>query len=256
MDATASLKEQPDIKALIYVLESNGLKKEQKEVENLVDYLEGMENQFIQMMGELKEVRSELAKIQDKGIRAAVTHVVSSAESKVQEIRGQVSLIRQNLSRSARNAVAAFKEKGTDALRKAVSSMKIPNVLSLMKNMLHRGAEYMNGRAEKTEMIGVELHKAAGHRRNVGRILIGRQTKEPMERMADKGVLATVKKAFLACGKMYLSMEKNTENALKRMEQFCKGEEKRTSVKLVLKQIKSGRSTEREIKSIAPKKER
>ena len=47
MSETVNLKEQPDIKELIYVLESNGLKRGQQEVESLVDILENSENSLL-----------------------------------------------------------------------------------------------------------------------------------------------------------------------------------------------------------------
>ena len=65
MSETVNLKEQPDIKELIYVLESNGLKRGQQEVESLVDILENIGEQFTQMLGELLAVRGELANMQN-----------------------------------------------------------------------------------------------------------------------------------------------------------------------------------------------
>ena len=134
MSETVNLKEQPDIKELIYVLESNGLKRGQQEVESLVDILENIGEQFTQMLGELQAVRGELANMQNKGIRATVSRTLENAEGKTQEILGKIFEIRKNLVCSAKNAVAVFKEKGVDALRKAVSAMKIPQVLSAIKS--------------------------------------------------------------------------------------------------------------------------
>lgn len=57
---------------MINALESSRLKEEQQEVETLVDYLEGMENQFSRMLSELREMQGTLSKIQDKGIQATV----------------------------------------------------------------------------------------------------------------------------------------------------------------------------------------
>lgn len=53
MDAAVNLRQQPDMKELFEILQGSGMKKEQKEVETLVDYLESMGNQFSQMIGEL-----------------------------------------------------------------------------------------------------------------------------------------------------------------------------------------------------------
>lgn len=247
MDAAVNLRQQPDMKELFEILQGNGLKKEQQEVETLVDYLESMGNQFSQMIGELQEMREELEKMQDRGIRATVSRVLEGAENKTQEIWGKVSMIGKNLIQSAKNALAAFREKGVNALRRAVSAMKIPQVLSAVKNMMHRGAEKMNGKAEKTQMLAQELHKAREHRRNVVRILTGKRAKEPTEQAADKGILAKVQGVFLACGKMYAGMEQKADKALHRLEQFCRGAEKRPSVKADLKQLKNHRPEQRSV---------
>lgn len=220
MEAAVALREQPEIRELFEVLEGNGLKKERQEVESLVDYLEGMESQFGEVIKELKEV---------------------------QEIGGQIALVKTNLVRSAKNAVQEFKEKGVGALRKAVSAMKIPTVLSALKESLHSGMESMERNAAKIGIVGGELNKAAQHTKNAGRALIGRRTKEPTEPKGDKGVLAKIQKAFLSFGRSFAAMEKAAGNAQKRMEQFCRGEDKKPSVKAELRQIKRGRNESQKI---------
>ena len=216
-------------------------------METLVNYLEGMESQFGQVIEELKEVRGQLEKIQDKGIKATAARLLDSAEGKVQEIGGQVALVKTNLVRSAKNAVHDFKEKGVDALRKAVSAMKIPAALSVLKEGLHSGMESMERNAAKIGIVGGELNKAAQHTKNAGRALIGRRTREPAEQKGDKGVLAKIQRAFLSFGRSFSAMEKAAADAQKRMEQFCRGGEKKPSVKAELKQIKSGRNESQKI---------
>lgn len=125
MEAAVALREQPEIRELFEVLEGNGLKKERQEVETLVNYLEGMESQFGQVMKELKEVRGQLEQIQDRGIKATAARIQDSAEGKVREIGGQIALVKTNLVQSAKNAVHDYKEKGMDTLRRAVSAMKM-----------------------------------------------------------------------------------------------------------------------------------
>ena len=67
-----ALMEQPEIVELFRVLEGNGLTKEQKEVESLVKYLDGMEVQFGQVLEELRDVKEQLSQIQDGGVKASV----------------------------------------------------------------------------------------------------------------------------------------------------------------------------------------
>lgn len=247
MEAAVALREQPEIRGLFEVLEGNGLKKERQEVETLVNYLEGMESQFGEVIKELKEVRGQLEQIQDRGIKATAARLLDSAEGKVQEIGGQVAIVKTNLVRSAKNAVHDFKEKGVDALRKAVSAMKIPTALSLLREGLHSGMESMEKNAAKIGIVGGELSRAAQHTKNAGWALVGRRTREPVEPKGDKGVLAKIQKAFLSFGRSFAAMEKAAGNAQKRMEQFCRGEDKKPSVKAELRQIKRGRNESQKI---------
>ena len=97
MEVAIALREQPEIRELFEVLEGNGLKKERQEVESLVDYLEGMESQFGEVIKELKEVRGQLEQIQDRGIKATAARLLDSAEGKVQEIGGQIEIGRAHV---------------------------------------------------------------------------------------------------------------------------------------------------------------
>ena len=120
--------------------------------------------------------------------------------------------------------------------------MKIPAALSALKESLHSGMESMERNAAKIGIVGGELNRAAQHTKNVGRALVGRRIKELAEPKGDKGLLAKIQKAFLSFGRSFAAMEKAAENAQKRMEQFCRGEGKKPSVKAELRQIKSGRN--------------
>lgn len=242
METATALREHPEIRELFQVLEENGLTKERQEVGVLIDCLEGMESQFGQVLNELKEVRGQLEEMQDRGIRAAAVHVLEDAESKVQEIGGQLALVKQNLVRSAKNAVEIFKEKGVDALRNAVSAMKIPKALSFLKKCFHRGAESMSKNAEKTGAVRGELQEAAEHMKNAGRVLIGKEAEEPTKQNPDKGILAKAERGFLSCGRLFFRMEETVEQAQKRIELFGRGEAGKTSVKAELKKIQSEKS--------------
>ena len=206
------LMEQPEIVELFRVLEGNGLTKEQKEVESLVKYLDGMEVQFGQVLEELRDVKEQLSRIQDGGVKASVLRIAEQAQGKVQEVGGQLNTVRKNLIQSAGNALQTYKEKGKDALRKAVSSMKIPSALARIQEGLHGAMESMNRQADKMEVLNGELHAAGGHIKNVGRIFRGKEQKkvEPQ----------------------------TTENLRRRLEQFVQKEEKKPSVKVELKKLK------------------
>ena len=221
------LMEQPEIVELFRVLEGNGLTKEQKEVESLVKYLDGMEVQFGQVLEELRDVKEQLSQIQDGGVKASVLRIAEQAQGKVQEVGGQLNTVRKNLIQSAGNALQTYKEKGKDALRKAVSSMKIPSALARIQEGIHGAVENMNRQADRMKVLNGELHAAGGHLKNAGRIFLGKEQKKVEPQATDKGITAKIRKSFLTISGRLSSMEKTTENLRRRLEQFVQKEEKK-----------------------------
>ena len=233
-----ALMEQPEIVELFRVLEGNGLTKEQKEVESLVKYLDGMEVQFGQVLEELRDVKEQLSQIQDGGVKASVLRIAEQAQGKVQEVGGQLNTVRKNLIQSAGNALQTYKEKGKDALRKAVSSMKIPSALARIQEGIHGAVENMNRQADRMKVLNGELHAAGGHLKNAGRIFLGKEQKKVEPQATDKGITAKIRKSFLTISGRLSSMEQTTENLRRRLEQFVQKEEKKPSVKVELKKLK------------------
>lgn len=250
--AQAKLSEQPEIIDLLRVLEQSKLMKEQQEVESLVNYLDSMESQFGEVLKELKEVKGQLTQIQDKGVKSSATRLMEGAENKIGEIGSQLKTVRENIVKSARAAMQAFKEKGVGALQKAVEAMKIPSALSRLKEAFRSGKESMNDRADQMVAIGSEIHEAKSHTKNAGRILMGKAAKEMEPQNTDKGITAKFQKAYLACGKGLERMEQGTDRAMKKLEKFME-REKKPSVKEELKKLKSEKAPSPKLP--APQKE-
>ena len=233
-----ALMEQPEILELFRVLEGNGLEKEQKEVESLVKYLDGMEIQFGQVLEELRDVKEQLSQIQDSGVKASVLRITEQAGGKVQEAGEKIHTVRKNLIQSAKNAVQTFRGKGKDALRKAVSSMKIPSALARIQEGLHGAVESMNRQADKMKVLSGELHAAGGQIKNARRIFRGKEQEKVEIQATDKGITAKIQKSFLALSGRLSSMEQTTDNLRRRLERFVQKEEKKPSVKGELKRLK------------------
>ena len=117
-ELTYTLGEHPQIIELLSVLEQNNLQKQKEEVQALVGYIDGMEGKLAQMMAEMKEMRLEVGKLHDKGIRARCTQLVTAAEGKIQQARTMVSTAKANLISSAAHGADLS---GKRALRPASS---------------------------------------------------------------------------------------------------------------------------------------
>ena len=94
-ELTYTLGEHPQIMELLSVLEKNNLQKQKEEVQALVGYIDGMEDKLSQMMEEMKEIRLEVGKLHDKGIRAKCVQLATAAEGKIQQVKAMVSTAAQ-----------------------------------------------------------------------------------------------------------------------------------------------------------------
>ena len=86
-----TLRDHPQIIDLISVLEQSGLQKQKEEVQALVGYIDGMEEKLSQMMDEMKEMRLEVGKLHDKGIRARCSQLADTVEGKVRQTKVKTS---------------------------------------------------------------------------------------------------------------------------------------------------------------------
>lgn len=92
-----SLSVHPQIIDLMEALEQNGLAKQKEEVQSRVGYIENMEYNLSVMMAEIQEMRKEVSRLHDKGIRAKCTQLLSKAEDKIGQIKGVVSTAKKQV---------------------------------------------------------------------------------------------------------------------------------------------------------------
>ena len=212
-ELTYTLGEHPQIIELLSVLEKNNLQRQKEEVQALVGYIDGMEDKLAQMMEEMKEIRLEVGKLHDKGIRAKCAQLVTAAEGKIQQVKAMVSTAKANLISSAGRMVQTFQEKGRSALRHAVQALRIPAVLSRMEHGFSHAGKAMEQCAGKLDVFREELHQAGIHMKSAGR--------------------AKLRGLFLSCGKTFSGMERGAARLAEKA-----GSEK-SSVKLELRELKA-----------------
>lgn len=236
---TYTLGELPQIRELLSVLEQNNLQQQKEEVQTLVEYIDSMEDKLAQMMDEMKEMRLEMGKLHDKGIRARCSQLLTSAEGKVHQVKAMVATTKENLIFSAGRMVETFQEKGRAALRHAVQALRIPSVLSRMEHGFSHASQAMEQCAGKLDVIREELHQAGSHMKSAGRTLAGKDAQQAQELEADKGALAKLRNLFTSCGMTFSHMERSAGQLAEKA-----GGEK-SSVKSELRGLRSSQAEKR-----------
>lgn len=256
MAGQVMLSKQPEILELFQILENNGMTQEYQKVNFLVEYMESIERQFGQVLEELEKVNTQLMQIENRETHTAVSRITERTGDKMHEIANQLALVKNNLIHFAKDTTKLFQEKGTEALKVAVTKMKIPSILNALEKSFHNCMVYMNKNAEKTLAIRNDLHAIGGHMKNIGKTLMGRKRSESVSKNPDNGFLSSVQKGYLACGRIFSNMERHTKALSKEVERFCNGGGKTISVKEELMRIKSGQSTKSSIQPAVQEKGR
>lgn len=192
----SNLKEHPDVQELIETLDKNGLQKEKADVVSLADYIVDMEKTLTGMLQEMQAMRNEVNLIHNSTLRAKCGRLVDKAENSVKQAFGVVRSVKNKFIESAKSAMQTFKEKGKDALQKAVNAMKIPETLDKLKGFFQRVSKSLEQDAKQIDLMRSELNKSKGHFKNFGRALFGREIKETENVKTDKGLLSTFRKGY------------------------------------------------------------
>ena len=232
------LSAHPQILNLYEVLGQNGLAKQREEVRSLVGYIENMEQNLSVMMAEMREMHTEVRRLHDKGIRAKCIQLLSKVENKIGQVKAMISTTKNRLIETAKNAVKTFQQKGKSTLIQAVNAMRIPAVLSRIKDGFSYAAQSMYQAAGQLDTIREELHEVGSHMKNAGRVILGRPTKQTKALESDKGVLAKLRSLLESCGNSFDRMERGADNFLSKTQRDKPMEEK-PSVKLELRQMKA-----------------
>ena len=191
-----NLNEHPQIAELLDTLAQNGLTKEKNEVQSLVNYIGSMEETLTGMLGELQDMRREINLIHNSTLRSKCQNLVQKTDDKIRHGFSAVKQMKDNLIKSAGNAMRAFRERGKDALAQSVRAMKIPEALDKLSSLFHRLSKDMSQDTMKLSSMNAELQSAKRHFKNMGLLLVGRSAKEAEHTKADKGILSRLSRLF------------------------------------------------------------
>lgn len=164
------------IQQFIKLLEENGRQGQAQDLSQLLWYMDGMNRQFNAVLQELQEVKAQLAQEKQPAVKKVMEGAATNLENKLEWARDMLAGLREKIADCARNAVVNFKEASVSALDKAVSAMRVKNVLESLQEHLSGMAADAKRNIEKVENIGHELRSVGGHLKNAGRAMIGKET--------------------------------------------------------------------------------
>lgn len=181
-----SAEEQTVVNKLFDIMKEQGMKEAANNMEDVLQYIVGMQVQLAMVTNELHGMKEQLNEMQRDmqpktvKIKENVTKSVQQLEGKVTQLSEKVADTKTHFIGTVAKAVNAFKDKGRQALNKVLQK-GISGIKTRLEGCRENITEVMNAyenTAAKIDNIGNELKQAGNSFANIGRLLTGKETKE------------------------------------------------------------------------------
>lgn len=259
------MEESDVIKQFMQLLSQQDMGEQSQGFMEMFGYLAGMQMQLSIVADELQGMREQLAKLQEsqpKTVTERLMDKVAQLQEKVVGLSERLSAVKERLMETVAQAVHAFKEKGKAAMcmvvQKGLSGIK--SVLADYQEKIQEVKMDYEKTANQIDSIGDELKQIGNSVSNVGRLIVGKGTKEVSD---EKQGVALTRLINRPIKNRAAHLQKNmdaADRALEKLEQLSasftveKEAEKggRSSVKDKLSQMKA--KTEQQKKAPEPDK--
>ena len=220
------LREQGSVRALLELLEQQGMEQEKGDVIRMADYIDSMEMQLGTVLKELGEVKKQLGVMQESKVKLFAVNTIQKAEFKTKFVK------------RAEQAVVDFKEKGKEALASAVKGMHLTQGLQILQSSLHSVMLSMDQKIDRLGSMAEELHVAKGHLRNAFLEAGGKEVRKLTERNPEQGIIFQTQKVLFQSMRSIHQLEQKTERLQQQIGKLEAREGKQPSVKDTLQKLR------------------
>ena len=221
------LREQGSIRALLELLEQQGMNQEKGDVLRMADYIDSMEMQLGTVLKELGEVKKQLGVMQESKVKLFAVNTIQKAEHQVKTLRFQVGEWKRKFVERAEQAVVDFKEKGKDALACAVKGMHLTQGLQKIQSSLHTVMLSMDQKIDRLGSMAEELQVAKGHLKNAF-----------LEMNPEQGMIFQTQKVLFQSMRSIHRLEQKTERLQQQIGKLEERQRKPTSLKDTLQELR------------------
>ena len=177
------MEESDVIKQFMQLLSQQDMGEQSQGFMEMFGYLAGMQMQLSIVADELQGMREQLAKLQEsqpKTVTERFMDKVAQLQEKATGLSERLSSVKERLMETAAQAVHAFKEKGKAAMCIAVQKglSGIRPVLTDYQEKIQEVKMDYDKTANQIDSIGDELKQIGNSVSNVGRLIVGKGTKE------------------------------------------------------------------------------
>ena len=181
------IRQNEHVKAYQKILNEN--RRSDPNMKALLDYVARLEATMEQSNKNIAEMQiqlSELKEIQKHPIKAELNSIACSILQNADAAKSWLEKLKESIIQWCKSMVEKVKDKGTSALDRAASTLKIQNCLEGIAKCAAKENDLSGKAIKDMENFAAEYHKAGRAISNMGRALIG---KEPIEGVKENGKL-------------------------------------------------------------------
>lgn len=246
----ARLAENKYVKELLEVLKENPSPSSQEFME-MVAHVGELENRLAEAVDELKTMREEMQKVQNRSLKAVLQKGCKTLETNISSMRLRLSELKEHIVEGCKHTLSAFKTHGAATLDGMGRFFHIKPMLEGMQKAVDHSIKTDNHAIDKIEAFSKEYHEAGRHLKNMGRTLTG---KKPIQEAKAPGKISNAMsipyKADRAC---MMAAKRSITKAMQNLERLQESAQRKPSVLTVIRE--NGEKLQPSTQKTAPVKE-
>lgn len=192
-----SLLEEPEIQELLLVLGIFERRNESKNLTELCEYLDHMNETVEAVMIEVSKMREQLLQMNEKSsLKDSLSEMVEKLGEQAQDMKARLYDIRQEVRDKSKEVVQGVLNKGISGLRQMADFLGIKNKLVSLRGIAENSLVKTETAITRMEQAGSQVRQAMVDVKNISRSLAGKEMAEvnPEKRnRVGKAVMAPMK---------------------------------------------------------------
>ncbi len=224
-----SIQDESIVHEYMDMLFQNEKRKEYNDTEELLQYISSMEQQFEEVVKELRDVKELLNGLQNPSTKMRLTDAVNKVQVSIDNGKDKFNKLKDSLISSMKECLSAFKQNGKNGVIKTINVLHFKEALGGIRKSLFVGMNKANHLVQTCDAITSEMRNAKRNLKNVALLMSGK----PVQKYnGDKTKLSLIQKCSRAILSSFKTMSTKTTKVLHRLEDFEKPSVK-TEIKLL-----------------------
>ena len=223
MAETVQLTKEQNLMELVELLRKHNMKEAANSIFEMAAYVDVMEKKMDSVLEELRTVKKQLHKMEEreaeKGLKQTLKRAVSKLEQDCHAMKERLFEVKAEIRSKAGEIVTAAKQKGKAALNKVSEFLGIKKKLQNIRQNVQESIEDVDKSIGKIDAFGKGMREAGQKIANTFRTFADKPEKEYGEKKFSKTEL--IKKPFQAKRKLLSNILNCVDAAIEKTEQLA-----------------------------------